>query len=209
MADALQSYIRQDGFPAIFFFILFYRFGEAMIGKMTPLFLKDTIANGGLAVPNELFGPIKGFAGVVGIILGGLAGGWFVSKLGLRKAFWPLAVCMHAPNLLYLWASYQHPGIPGLYGIEFVDQFGYGFGFAAYGVYLMWVAQRGRYRTSHYAVGTGMGALCIATAGIVSGIVQKNFGYHGFFISVIFLSLPGLLSLLFIPLDDRPKLQTT
>lgn len=215
MGDALGSFFRQSGIVPIFAFILFYRFGEAMVAKMSPLFLKGSLDEGGLAIGNEQLGVIKGFAGVVGIILGGLAGAYIVGKVGLRRAFIPLAVCMHLPNLLYLWASTHtmpmlHAEVPGfgllnlsLVGVDFVDQFGYGFGFAAYIVYIMWVAQRGKYRTSHYAIGSGMGALCIAVAGAISGVIQGNFGWTRFFVWVMFLSIPGLLSILFIPLDEN------
>lgn len=217
MGEALRSFIQQPGFGAIFFFILFYRFGEALVGKITPLFLKDAADKGGLAIANEQIGILSGGLGVIGIILGGIIGGFTVSKIGLRRSFWPLALAMHVPNLLYLWASLKTmpmqivnaPGIGELNitlgGMLFVDQFGYGFGFAGYMVYLMWVAQRGRFVTSHYAIGTGMGALCIAIAGVLSGVLQKNFGYTGTFVAVIFMSVPGLLSLLFIPLDESHK----
>lgn len=217
VGEALGSFVRQSGFPAILFFILFYRFGEAVVGKITPLFLKDSVANGGLAIPNEQLGILSGLFGVVGIIIGGIVGGLTVSKLGLRRSFWPLALAMHVPNLLYLGLAkgmipmlsaelpWLGPFNASLATILFVDQFGYGFGFAGYMVYLMWVAQRGSFTTSHYAIGTGMGALCIAIAGISSGIIQNSFGYVGVFIAVIFMSIPGLLSLLFIPLDDDHK----
>ncbi|MEQ1822637.1 MAG: hypothetical protein ABL949_09010 [Fimbriimonadaceae bacterium] len=214
---ALGSFIKQEGFPAILFFVLFYRFGEALVGKITTLFLKDSIDKGGLAIPNEQIGVISSFVGVVGIILGGIVGGLVVSKIGLKKAFIPLALAMHVPNLLYLWASYGTLPMKVLYldwpgplnmtlgGIIFVDQFGYGFGFAGYMVYLMWVAQRGNFQTAHYAIGTGMGALCIMLAGVLSGVLQSNFGYRGVFIAVIFASIPGLASLFFVPLDDSHK----
>lgn len=206
MGEALGSFIRQSGFPAILFFILFYRFGEAMVGKMSALFLKDAIDKGGLAISNEQLGLMNMFGGVLGIILGGLAGGYTVSKIGLRKAFWPLAFAMHVPNLMYIWAS-SGVKVPteAVFGILFIDQFGYGFGFAGYMIYLMWIAQRGKFQTSHYAIGTGMGALCITTAGVLGATVQANFGYNGFFIAVVFMSIPGLLSLLFIPLDDTHR----
>jgi PAT family beta-lactamase induction signal transducer AmpG len=217
MGEAIRTFVQQPGFPAIFFFILFYRFGEALVGRITPLFLKDAIDKGGLALNNEQLGFLNGVMGVVGIILGGIAGGLTVSKLGLRKAFVPLALAMHVPNLLYLGLSTRVlpelmvnvPG-PGFLNMTvgtvlFVDQFGYGFGFAAYMVYLMWVAQRGKFTTSHYAIGTGMGALCIVTAGVLSGVLQKQLGYTNTFWAVILFSLPGMLSLLFIPLDDRHK----
>jgi hypothetical protein len=204
MGEAFSSFVGQSGFYAIFGFILFYRFGEAMVSKMSPLFLKDAIDAGGLAVSNTRFGQIKGIAGVIGIVCGGIVGGYFVSKRGLKKAFWPMAVLMHLPNLLYLWASLNRPSpnSPLLLGVDFIDQFGYGFGYAGYSLYLMWVAQRGRFKTAHYAIGTGLGALCIAVAGIVSGIIQANFGYPAFFVSVIVFTVPGMLMLFAIPLED-------
>lgn len=216
MAEALTTFVRQPGFPAIFFFILTYRFGEAMVVKMSPLFLKDSLEHGGLAIDNAQLGIVKGVLGVAGIICGGLAGGAVVSKFGLRRAFLPLALLMHLPNLLYAYAAYQGSKLPlntvplgflgpvplTLAGIDFAEQFGYGFGFAGYMVYLMWVAQRGHFKTSHYAIGTGMGALCIATAGALSGVIQTNFGYAGFFLIATACGLPGLVALRLIPLED-------
>lgn len=214
--EALGSFVTQPGFAAILFFVVFYRFPEAMVGKISVLFLKSSVADGGLALPNEQIGILNGFLGVLGIILGGIVGGLVVSKIGLRRAFLPLALAMHVPNLLYLLASYGmlpvatatlfgQPLNAAIGGVLFVDQFGYGFGFAGYMVYLMWVAQRGRFQTSHYAIATGMGALCIAVAGVVSGVVVANWGYRGFFWAVMFASIPGLLSLLFVPLDESHK----
>ena len=89
-----------------------------------------------------------------------------------------------------------------MYGVAFFDQAGYGFGFAGYQIYLMTVAQRGQFRTAHYAIASGLGALCIMIAGITSGIVQANFGYQNFFLFVILATIPGMLTLLFIPLDE-------
>jgi PAT family beta-lactamase induction signal transducer AmpG len=217
MGNALGSFFAQERVAAILFFILFYRFGEAMVGKITPLFLKDAVDKGGLAIANEQLGILSGGFGVIGIILGGITGGWVVSKVGLRRAFIPLALAMHVPNVLYLLASYRllpmqaydlpwlGPLSPMLGGMLFVDQFGYGFGFAGYMIYLMWVAQRGNFVTSHYAIGTGLGALCIAIAGILSGVVQANFGYSGVFWAVLVGSIPGLLALLWIPLEDAHR----
>ncbi len=216
MAEALRTFAAQDGFPAILFFVLFYRFGEAMVGKISVLFLKAPLADGGLGLDNQQIGLLNGFLGVLGIVLGGIVGGLVVSKIGLRRAFLPLALAMHVPNLLYLLAAYRQlpmasavlfgqPLNATVGGILFVDQFGYGFGFAGYMVYLMWVAQRGSFQTSHYAIGTGLGALCIAGAGVLSGVIVGNFGYTGVFWAVIFMSIPGLVSLLFVPLDDSHR----
>lgn len=200
--NTFSSYFANKGIWAILAFLMFYRFGEAMVAKMSPLFLKDTIANGGIGLSTEAVGSIKGFVGVFGIVFGGLLGGYIVGKYGLRKCFWVIAILMHLPNVLYLWASYAQPGMGPMYFVDFCDQFGYGFGFAGYIIFQMSVARRGNYTTAHYALGVGIGALFISVAGIFSGIIQGNFGWHWFYIAVIFMTIPGLLTLLFIPLDE-------
>ncbi len=199
--EAFLSFFRQSKIVPILLFLMFYRFGEAMVVKMAPLFLKDPIEKGGMGLTTAEIGTIKGIIGIFGIVAGGLLGGWIVSKYGLRRTFWTLAILMHLPNLLYLWVAATHPVKWTIYGVHFTEQFGYGFGYAGYMIYQMFVAQRGSFRTTHYAIGVGLGALFIQIAGITSGVVQANFGYVGFFIVVIACSVPGLLTLLFIPLE--------
>ena len=203
MGDAFVSYARQPGFHWILSFIIFYRFGEAMIFAMASLFILDKPEAGGMGVTLEHLGFIKMVGQSGGLILGGLLGGWWISQVGLRKAFWPLVVCMHVPNLLYVWAAYKIPDAVWLYPVVFLEAFGYGVGFAGYFVYLMHVAQRGRFTTSHYAIGTGLGALFITFATITAGIVQSVFGYKGVFIAACLFTIPGTLTLLLIPMDDE------
>lgn len=203
MADAFISYAKQPGFSAILGFIIFYRFGEAMVFAMAKLFILDERSKGGMGATLEQVGAILGVGQVGGLIIGGLLGGWFISRVGLRKAFWPLVVCMHTPNLLYVWIAAAQPAIGWLYPVVFIEAFGYGFGFAGYFVYLMHVAQRGKFVTSHYAIGTGLGALFITFATITAGIVQSVFGYKGVFIAACLFTIPGTLVLLFIPMDNE------
>ena len=144
MSDAFVSYVRQPGFGAIFAFIVFYRFGEAMVFAMASLFILDKRMAGGMEVSLQQLGLIQGVGQVGGLITGGLLGGWYISQVGLRRAFFPLVICMHVPNLLYIWAAWTLPRAGWLYPVSFCEAFGYGFGFAGYFVYLMHVAQRGR-----------------------------------------------------------------
>ena len=203
MGDAFVSYVRQPGFGAILSFIIFYRFGEAMVFAMAALFILDKPEAGGMGVSVEGLGFIKGVGQVAGLMLGGLLGGWWISRVGLRRAFWPMVICMHVPNVLYVWAAYELPTIGWLYPVVFIEAFGYGVGFAGYFVYLMHVAQRGRFVTSHYAIGTGLGALFITLATILAGIVQSVWGYTGVFAVACLLTIPGTLTLLFIPMDEE------
>jgi PAT family beta-lactamase induction signal transducer AmpG len=226
MAEAFGSYVRQRGFIGILAFVMFYRFGEAMVTRVLPLFLKDPIEKGGLGISGKHAGLIVGGAGVFGIILGGIIGGIVVSRFGLRKSFWPLAICMHAPNLIYLAIAMGYNTHPDphhwqnlvlidwpLYIAAFIHEFGYGFGFAAYFVFLMDVAQRGNFKTSHYAFGTGLGALCGVFAGITGAIILASFTgtrtYVAFFTAVCILTIPGMLTLLFIPLEPTRKQAVT
>jgi membrane-associated phospholipid phosphatase len=105
LGRAMGTYVRQPGFGGILAFLMLYRVGEAMASPMVGLFLLDKTSVGGLGMSLGVTGQIQGVAGVVGIIVGGLVGGWVVARLGLNRALWPLAVSMHAPNLLYLWAA--------------------------------------------------------------------------------------------------------
>ena len=203
MGDAFVTYVRQPGFGAILSFIIFYRFGEAMVFAMASLFILDKPEAGGLGISLSQLGVIKGVGQSFGLIFGGLLGGWWIAKVGLRKAFWPLVVCMHVPNLLYVWAAYALPSAAWLFPVVFIEAFGYGVGFAGYFVYLMHVAQRGKFVTSHYAIGTGLGALFITFATILAGIVQSVFGYKGVFIAACLFTIPGALTLLIIPMDDE------
>lgn len=198
---AFTTFIRQQGILAVLAFILFYRFGEAMVSMITPLFLRDAVAVGGMGLSVAEVGVINGVAGIVGIILGGIAGGGVVGRYGLRRSFVLMLISMNAPNLLYVWMAAAHPATWWMYIVAFVDQFGYGFGFAGYSVYLMHVAQRGNFRTSHYAIATGLGALTIMLAGMLSGYLQSTLGYVGFFIAVCLCTIPAILTIFIIPLD--------
>ncbi|MBS1700266.1 MAG: hypothetical protein JST12_01275 [Armatimonadetes bacterium] len=204
MGEAFSSFFRQSGVIPILGFLTFYRFSEAMVAKMSALFLKDDLAKGGLALNNAQFGFIKGTIGVGGIILGGIVGGVLASKIGLKRGFWVIAILMHLPIFLYLYAAMAQPSNMGFIGfVEFMDQFGYGLGYAGYAVYLMSVAQRGNHRTAHYAIGTGLGATFIALSGIIGGVIQASSeGYRTVFLAALLFAIPGLLTLNFIPHDE-------
>lgn len=202
LGDAFGSYFSQKKIVWILAFLMFYRFSEAMVTKMAVLFLKDKPAVGGMGFSTTEIGTISGVFGVAGIVAGGLLGGFIVSRFGLKRSIVPIAILMNLPNFLYLWAAFVHPGFYSMAAVHFTEQLGYGFGFAGYLVFQMRVARQGGYATTHYALGVGIGAMFIQVAGILSGILQANFGYKGFFIAALFLALPGLVTLFFVPLDE-------
>lgn len=184
-------------------FILIYRFGEAQLVKIAPLFMIDSIEAGGLGLTTQQYGFIYGTLGAIMLTLGGILGGIVAARQGLK--FWILwmALAMKFPDVVYVYLSYVQPEnfymIATMVGIE---QFGYGFGFTAYMLYMITVAE-GEHKTAHYAICTGFMALGMMIPGMFSGWLQETVGYQLFFIWVLFATIPGLVMLKFLPIDPE------
>jgi PAT family beta-lactamase induction signal transducer AmpG len=172
---------------------------------MAGLFLLDSRAAGGLGFDSLQAGTVLGTCGVIALVAGGILGGIVVSRFGLRRCLWPMALMMHVPNLMYVWAAAVQPGPGAMVFIVSVDQFAYGFGLASYMVYTMYVCRASRFRTSHYAIVTALMALGAMLAGIVSGFLQPRLGYLGFFVAVCVLTVPGMVLLAFLPQALLPE----
>lgn len=204
--EIFRSYFRQEKIGAIIAFILLYRTGEAMLVKLVSPFLLDPREAGGLGLSTEQVGLVYGTVGIGALVLGGLVGGWLIAKFGLRKCIWPMALALNLPDLFYVYLAYTQPAVELVYPLVACEQFGYGFGFTAFMVYLMYAA-RGRYKTSHFAISTGIMALGMMLPGLISGYLQEALGYRLFFIAVVLLTIPGMTTILFIPTDtgDAPS----
>ena len=179
-------------------FILTFRLGESQLVKMAAPFILDPPEKGGLGYSTELFGTIYGTAGVVFLSIGGILGGILISKDGLKKWMLPMVLSLNLPNLLY--ALLALTGTSNIYAVTATvvfEKFGYGFGFAAFLMYLIYVVE-GRSKTSHYAIATGFMALGMMLPGMISGYMQQWLGYSGFFIWVVLAALPALILLPFI-----------
>jgi len=206
MGPAMATFFTQRKIVPIMLFIFLYRFSEVMVAKMAPLFLLAERSEGGMGISTASFGLINGIVGVGALLVGGILGGIIVAKYGLKRCLWPLALCMHAPILIYVWAAYTIPSLAAIYGVVTVDMFAYGFGLAAYLVFLMYISQTTKeYQTSHYAIATGLMALGAMAAGVASGYIQTHFGFARFFVIASILCIPGTLTLLFIPVEDNGK----
>ena len=174
-------------------FILFYRLGESQLVKMALPFLLDGNEVGGLGIDTDRVGMIYGTFGVIALSLGGILGGVAISRDGLGRWMLPMILALNLPNVFYvLLAVYQPASLFFVSSVVIIEQFGYGFGFAAYLMYLIYIAD-GIYKTSHYAIATGFMALGMMVPGMISGFAQELLGYTGFFIWVSVAALPGIL----------------
>ena len=195
------SFFRRNNLIVFLLFILFYRLGEAQLTKLSQPFLLDTREAGGLALSNEQVGWAYGTLGVLGLVLGGISGGFIAAKYGLKKWIWPMALAMKLPDLAYVYlAHFQPDNIYLVQSLIAVEQFGYGFGFTAFTLYLIYFVQ-GQNRTSHYAIATGLMALGMMVPGMLSGWIEEMLNYEKFFIWVVVCTIPGLILIPFLKID--------
>jgi PAT family beta-lactamase induction signal transducer AmpG len=174
-------------------FVLLYRLGESQLAKMASPFLLEDRNFGGLGLSTTEVGFLYGTVGVIALLLGGILGGIAISRFGLGKWMIPMALSLNLPNLLYIaLAHFQPENIVYAGAVVIIEQFGYGFGFAAYMVFLIYLAE-GMFKTSHYAIATGFMAMGMMLPGMLSGFVQEWLGYTGFFIWVGVAMIPALI----------------
>lgn len=185
------AFFRKPGIVVVLGFLLLYRFPEAQLLKLATPFLLDPVEQGGLGLSTAEVGIAYGTVGLTALTLGGLLGGWVISRLGLKRALWPLILVMHVPNAVFVLLAATHPGSLALISLALaVEQFGYGLGFTAYLMYMILVAD-GPHKTAHYAICTGFMALGMMLPGMWSGWLQQQLGYLAFFVWVLVATLPS------------------
>lgn len=196
LADFAQTFVaffKKDRIGLIISFLLLYRLGEAQLVKMVTPFLLDGIEQGGLGLSTEEVGFVYGTMGIIGLTLGGLLGGFAVSRKGLRYWLWPMVLIIHIPDALFVYLSAAQPeSIWIITAAVAGEQFGYGFGFTAYMMYMLYIS-RGTHSTAHYALCTGFMALGMMLPGMASGWIQAQIGYLNFFIWVLLATIPSFV----------------
>jgi PAT family beta-lactamase induction signal transducer AmpG len=207
--DTFAAFFRKPMILRALGFLLLYRLAEAQLVKIASLFLLDARETGGLALSTAAVGFVYGTVGVAALTVGGLLGGFAAAKHGLR--FWlPWMVCaINLPNLVYVYLSQTTPESFFIINVcVAIEQFGYGFGFAAYMIYMLYLAQ-GEHKTAHYALCTGFMAIGMMIPGMFSGWLQETIGYQNFFTWVMICTIPGFIVTYLIKPDPEFGKKTT
>lgn len=190
------------------FYLLTYRLCESQLVKMTTPFLLDPREKGGLGLSTYEIGMVYGTIGVIGLVLGGILGGIAASKKGL--AYWklPMAIIINLPVLVFIVMAVTQPThIWVISFLMFIEQFGYGFGFAAYLLFMIYFAE-GEHKTAHYAICTGFMALGMMLPGMASGWIEDQLGYQLFFVWVAICAIPGIVATLLIKVSPGFGMRT-
>ena len=197
-SDKIISYFRQEKIVLAIIFIVLYRFGEAMLLKLSAPFLLDNIEKGGMGLSTSEIGLAYGTIGLICLIAGNLIGAWFISKFGLKKCIWSMALALNLPDLVYVYMAYNQ-NLPHIfiYILVAIEQFGYGLGTTAFMYYLIQLTDENN-KTVHFAISTGIMAFAMMLPGMVSGWIQMKVGYPEFFIMVCIATVPGMLLIPFL-----------
>lgn len=199
----ITLFFRRKDIIVIICFFLFFRFAEAQLVKMVAPFLLDSRAEGGLGLSTAEVGWIYGTVGVVALMLGGLLGGYVIYRNGLKFWLWPMVIIMHVPDVIFVYLSHAQPdNIWLISSAVAAEQFGYGFGFTAYTMYMIMVSQ-GEYKTVFYAIGTGIMALGMMLPAMSSGWIQEKLGYINFYYWILLTTIPGFIVTALVKIDPE------
>jgi len=199
--NTFKSFFTKKGIGLAIVFILIYRLAEAMLVKMASPFLLDAREIGGLGLGTQEVGLVYGTVGVIALTLGGIIGGVVASRNGLKHWIWPMALAITLPNASYLLLSFFQPDHFIWVNVAVaIEQFGYGFGFTAYMLYLIYFSQ-GEHKTAYYSICTGFMALGMMIPGMAAGWIQEQLGYAHFFIFIMILTIPTLILIPFMRVD--------
>ena len=186
LGNSFKTFFTKKGVVLAIIFMLLYRLPEGFLIKMCQPFLVAGRDNGGLGLDTDAVGVVYGTIGVIALLAGGIAGGVYPSKVGLKRALWIMTACMTLPCLTFCYLSIFLPtNLITISVAVSIEQFGYGFGFTAYMLYMMYFSE-GEFKTSHYAICTAFMALSMMLPGFVAGYIQEAIGYVNFFWMVMF-----------------------
>lgn len=200
--QVFAEFFKKPGILVVLGFLLLYRFPEAQLLKLATPFLLDKAELGGLGLSTKAVGIAYGTVGLTALTLGGLLGGWVISRVGLKRALWPLILLMHVPNAVFVFLAMAQPQDVVIVSTALaVEQFGYGLGFTAYLMYMILVSD-GPHKTAHYAICTGFMALGMMLPGMWSGWLQQQLGYLPFFVWVLAATIPSFAMAALIKIPD-------
>ena len=206
LTEFLQTFVaffKKDKIGISITFLLFFRLGEAQLVKLASPFLLDAQEVGGIGLTTGQIGLVYGTIGLLFLTLGGILGGLLAAKHGLKRWIWWMAIAINLPDAVYIYLSQVQPDNFFLINLcVAIEQFGYGFGFTAYMLYMIIVSE-GEHKTAHYAICTAFMALGMMIPGMMSGWIQEIVGYQNFFIWVVIATIPGFIILKFLPIPPE------
>ena len=200
--STFASFFKKKHAGMAILFMLLFRLPEAQLVKLINPFLLDPVNKGGLGLSTAEVGLVYGTVGIIGLTVGGIIGGFCAAKGGLKKWLWPMAWSISLTCITFVYLAYFQPQSLIIINIcVFIEQFGYGFGFTAYMLFLIYYSD-GKHKTAHYAICTAFMALGMMLPGMAAGWLQEQLGYEKFFVWVMICCAATIAVCSFVKIDS-------
>ncbi|HAV13013.1 MAG TPA: MFS transporter [Opitutae bacterium] len=209
--DAWIDFFRKPQIWGMLAFVFLFRSGEGLLLGVGHLFLQADPETGGIGLTLAQKSIIDGTISTVVSLAGGILGGLFISKYGLKKTLFTMAICLNVPNLTYVYLSYAAEGSAAVSlwtigSLVTIEKFFYSFGFVANMLYMMQQISPGKYHMTHYAFCTAIMNLVLWPTTAISGTLADRFGYQTFFIIVMIATIPSFIAAWYAPFPQQAQL---
>jgi PAT family beta-lactamase induction signal transducer AmpG len=201
--DGFATYLDQPKIAIILLFIVLYKLGdEVLFSMVTPFLMRE------LKITTQQYAWLAGIVGAAGTIIGAMLGGWWIKRVGLRRALWPLSILMNVNIWLYVWLSYSKPdpttfaGISSIAFVHAIEQIAAGLGSSALLVFLLTTCSK-NFRATHYAIGSAIMSIPGTIIGGEAGRIVESIGYTNLYILAFVLALPGMFLIPFVPIREE------
>jgi MFS transporter, PAT family, beta-lactamase induction signal transducer AmpG len=206
LVDAFITFFMKRDVWLMIGFAFLYRLSYGFLNAITPLFLKDTVENGGLAMSNQDIGIVYGTYGIAANVIGSILGGLWIARSGLKNVLFILCCMVNVPNITFLFlAMYQPESQVLVASLIVIEQFFFGVGSVGFMIYMMQQLAPGKYTTAHFAFGTALMGLCMMLTGMASGTLQEHMGYMQYFIFVMVATIPSFIITWLAPFHNTTK----
>ncbi len=205
----VKSFFKKNNILWGIAFIVLFRTAEGQLTKIVPLFMRAAREQGGLGLQTSDIGIAYGVFGAAAFVLGSVAGGYFVSRRGLKRSVFILCIVFNVPDAVYAYLAYTMPQNFSIIVTAIVfEWFGYGFGFVGIILFMMQQIAPGKYKMAHYAFATAVMNLGFMLPSMISGYISDHVGYKHFFLWVLLATIPSFWVAWFVPFNDMEKIDT-
>jgi len=186
--EPLASYFQRSGAVEMLIFIMVYKLSDAIAGAMTTPFLLD------LGFSRTDVGTVNKAFGLLSTILGTLAGGSIIAKIGINRSLWIFAFLQAFPHLALTVLALIGKNYVAMVAAIGLENLCGGMGTAAFVAFMMRLCDK-RFTATQYALLTSFMAVTRVLAGVPTGFMVNSIGWPMFFAVSMLGALPGILLL--------------
>jgi len=187
VVEPFKEFFSRKAAIAVLGCIVLYKLGDAFAGSLSTAFL---IRGAGFSAAEV--GAVNKGMGLLATLIGGLAGGLLIARLGLWRSLLVFGFLQAVTNLGFWWLAVQQP--PSLLEMTLVillENLAGGMGTAAFVALLMSLCDQ-RFTATQFALLSALASVGRVWVGPIAGHAATDYGWPSFFLGSFVAGLPGL-----------------